>query len=189
MNKSGGQTPSGWRWVDEIGKQQEISEEDLYVKLSSGELESYTLVWKPGWRRWLPAFRVASLAWALPAGQARRPVKPDPGGNEVPEPPLDLYPELKQEAEAGPSRASILDGQVTPEPVRPELGTEWDIPTSVRDISQGNFDWSAIGQAGDNADDVDDNERGWFASPNWRTRRGARPAVRSAPNPRNHRPA
>ncbi|HVW28318.1 MAG TPA: hypothetical protein VHC69_23305 [Polyangiaceae bacterium] len=87
-----------WRWVSEEGVEKAATEQELIAELSSETLPHYTLVWKRGWLEWLPAMRVAELAWALPPGKAERAMKPREGASaaQPPSPPLYLYPVLKR---------------------------------------------------------------------------------------------
>jgi hypothetical protein len=87
-----------WRWVSEDGVENAVTEQELIAELSAEGLPPYTLVWKEHWLEWLPAMRVAELAWALPPGKAERAMKPRESATAVqpPSPPLYLYPVLKR---------------------------------------------------------------------------------------------
>jgi hypothetical protein len=87
-----------WHWVSEDGSEREVSEEELIAGLSSEHVPVYALVWRPGWGEWLPAMQVAELSWALPAGRADTPRKPNPGNNQKPVPNLTAYPQLRERA-------------------------------------------------------------------------------------------
>ncbi len=82
-----------WRWVDVDGAQKPIDEWELISSLSTGALPAYTLVWRAGWARWLPACQVAELATAVPTDQRETAIEPelDSTCTEPPEPPLDKY--------------------------------------------------------------------------------------------------
>lgn len=84
---------SDWRWVDPEGVISTVDEWELVASLSSGSLAHYTLVWKPGWKEWLPASQVGELKGAIPAGKAESPVEPelDESAKDPPAPPLDRY--------------------------------------------------------------------------------------------------
>jgi hypothetical protein len=57
---------AAWAWATRQGVAQWASTEQLVVWLGRGDLPPHTLVWKPGWREWLPAVQLAELAAALP---------------------------------------------------------------------------------------------------------------------------
>ena len=49
-----------WYWADSDGVQSIVDEFELLSSLSTGTLPAYTLVWRVGWREWIPASRVAA---------------------------------------------------------------------------------------------------------------------------------
>jgi hypothetical protein len=64
-----------WRWIDPEGKEHSGSKGILSAELARS-LPVTTLVWRSGWAEWLPANKVAELAYALPAGSAEPPREP-----------------------------------------------------------------------------------------------------------------
>ncbi len=83
----------GWRWVDVDGVQSAIDEWELVSSLASGTLAPYTLVWRVGWKQWLPACKVDELSSAVPSGSAEDAVEPELDEKQTtpPPPPLDRY--------------------------------------------------------------------------------------------------
>jgi len=57
---------AGWAWATRHGAEEWASTEQLVFWLGRGDLPPQTLVWKPGWREWLPALQMAELAAAFP---------------------------------------------------------------------------------------------------------------------------
>ncbi|HMR07150.1 MAG TPA: hypothetical protein PKA88_15310, partial [Polyangiaceae bacterium] len=84
---------SDWSWADPDGVVSEVDEWELVSSLSSATFAHYTLVWKPGWKTWLPACQVGELAGAIPDGKAESPVEPelDASVQKAPPPPLERY--------------------------------------------------------------------------------------------------
>ena len=82
-----------WRWADPEGVVSEVDEWELVSSLSSGTLAHYTLVWKAGWKKWLPACQVGELAGSIPTGKAEPAVEPelDESITEPPAPPVERY--------------------------------------------------------------------------------------------------
>ncbi len=88
-----GRDMSDWSWADPDGVVSEVDEWELVSSLSSATFAHYTLVWKPGWKTWLPACQVGELAGAIPDGKAESPVEPelDASIQKAPPPPLERY--------------------------------------------------------------------------------------------------
>lgn len=135
-------TPATWRWVSEQGEQSSVTDDELIAGLSSESIPSYALVWKAGWSEWVSAMHVAELSWALPAGHAGMPHRPEPSTNpDPPAPPLDRYPALRDEVDqllrqsnppypfaAGTSSIPQLP---TLAPKRRPIEDEWEPPTEI----------------------------------------------------------
>ena len=88
-----GRDMSDWSWADPDGVVSEVDEWELVSSLSSATFAHYTLVWKPGWKTWLPACQVGELAGAIPDGKTESPVEPelDASIQKAPPPPLERY--------------------------------------------------------------------------------------------------
>jgi hypothetical protein len=84
---------SDWSWADPDGVVSEVDEWELVSSLTSGTFAHYTLVWKPGWKTWLPACQVGELAGAIPSGKTETAVEPtlDDTVQKAPPPPLERY--------------------------------------------------------------------------------------------------
>lgn len=145
----------GWSWVAEDGAEHKVSEDELTFALSSEELPAYILVCRDDWAEWLPAMQVAELRWALPAGQADTPRKPELlSGGVRDNPPLGAYKTLKFRAK------EIAAGRISPQfetalalsPAQPRVSrgaaaltpyseTDADEPTvqlEAEDLQEGN---------------------------------------------------
>ncbi|MEO8184155.1 MAG: GYF domain-containing protein [Deltaproteobacteria bacterium] len=57
---------AAWAWATRQGAAEWASTEQLVFWLGRGDLPPQMLVWKPGWREWLPALQIAELAAAFP---------------------------------------------------------------------------------------------------------------------------
>lgn len=82
-----------WHWADADGVVSIVDEWELVSSLSTGSLPHYTLVWREGWKVWLPACQVAELATSLPKEKVETAVAPgsDPLLTDAPPPPVDRY--------------------------------------------------------------------------------------------------
>jgi len=82
-----------WYWADSDGVQSIVDEFELIASLSTGTLPAYTLVWRVGWKAWIPASQVAELANVLPKESVEPAVTPeiDAAMREPPAPPVDKY--------------------------------------------------------------------------------------------------
>lgn len=82
-----------WHWADADGVVSIVDEWELLSSLSTGTLPHYTLVWRAGWKQWLPACQVEELANTLPKEKVEKAVDPgsDPLLTEPPSPPTDRY--------------------------------------------------------------------------------------------------
>lgn len=112
-----------WHWADADGVVSIVDEWELVSSLSTGSLPHYTLVWRPGWKVWLPACQVGELSTSLPKEKAEKPVEPgsDPLLTEPPPPPVDRY-QAYQTREAA---AKLVGKSIKPAarvPVAPPTG-------------------------------------------------------------------
>jgi hypothetical protein len=57
---------AAWAWATRHGAAEWASTEQLVLWLGRGDLPPETLVWRRGWREWLPALQFAELAAAFP---------------------------------------------------------------------------------------------------------------------------
>ena len=82
-----------WHWADADGVVSIVDEWELLSSLSTGSLPHYTLVWREGWKDWLPACQVADLANIVPKDKVEKAVDPgsDPLLTDPPPPPVDRY--------------------------------------------------------------------------------------------------
>lgn len=82
-----------WHWADADGVVSIVDEWELLSSLSTGTLPHYTLVWRAGWKDWLPACQVAELANTIPKEKVEKSVDPgaDPLATDPPPPPVDRY--------------------------------------------------------------------------------------------------
>ncbi|MBE7485219.1 MAG: DUF4339 domain-containing protein [Polyangiaceae bacterium] len=82
-----------WHWADADGVVSIVDEWELLSSLSTATLPHYTLVWRGGWKQWLPACQVAELANILPKDKLEKAVDPgsDPLLTDPPPPPVDRY--------------------------------------------------------------------------------------------------
>lgn len=117
--------PVQWHWATDLVGLQQGSTDDLLIKLASGELPPFVLVWRPGWANWLPAMQVAELSYVLPVGvvgalyQAQEAL---PGAGR-PQLPISEFPRLRQLA-----RSSLRTGTSRVRSVA-QLEQEDDVPT------------------------------------------------------------
>jgi hypothetical protein len=112
-----------WHWADADGVISIVDDWELVSSLSTGSLPHYTLVWRIGWKQWLPACKVAELSTSLPKSKLEQPVDPgsDPLLTEPPPPPVDRYQAYKTREAA----AMLLGSSAKPAarvPVAPPTG-------------------------------------------------------------------
>ncbi|MCC6213923.1 MAG: DUF4339 domain-containing protein [Polyangiaceae bacterium] len=126
-----------WHWADADGVVAIVDAEELGSMLSSEQLPAYTLVWRPGWARWLHASQAAELAARIPAGKTEPVVEPalEPDRSEPPAPPVDRYAPYKaREAATALVRPGGARASAPPPPPPPPGG---GAPPSAASRSSG----------------------------------------------------
>ncbi len=82
-----------WHWTNAQGDPIPVSEWELVASLADGAIPVDSLVWRQGWKRWLPANRVSELSAAIPKQRQLSVLIPavDPGVTRPPPLPRELF--------------------------------------------------------------------------------------------------